>query len=397
MSNPAHKIGKVGIQVPGIDDMKYWKKVKTAITNPSHHKDKEMDWCLTKGVCTTTKTLEGFEETAVEYLDRYFSHQRVISFPPHQIIEDKEIKKVAIQFENVLKEEFVSSGRGVILISPNIKYHSDLISSKVQFNCRDSAEHSLMIFVEELSLVLVVRIAKTASDISTQISNCRQDISEFISIHGHRIKEEKLTIIGTIACPSVERKDLKDVAPFQFADFHAQFYETMFISKDELECSDSFTDWLEAGIKSIEESLDINLRCLNTESKIFNSLVSQHMVSMATIQEGLPTISDNNVKQLGTIFLTPRQFKCISSRNNKKLIIGPFGSGKSLTGQSLLTNLTNSGIPGTAFYINCDNSSLMDSHIKECIKPPEDSRVICGSLFELYSKHVSKDYQLVGV
>lgn len=353
-----------------------------------------MNWCLSKGACKTTQTLKDFETTGAEYLQRNFI-QHFILFPPCHLIVDEDTKVLVEYFDNLLKERYVRHKR-VILTEPNIAYHFALVSnSGAKFQIKNSGERCLMVFVEELSMVLLVRVATSADDVKDQVSNSQTDVLNFIKSHGFNLKEENLTIASVVACPSVKKEEMRHLLPFQYSDVEDLLYDSLFICQDDLHSEVKFSEWWDASIRHIQERLDTGNT--KTKSSILNTIIGQHMASMATVKEGLPTLSSKTMEQLDTLILNPKQMECINSFSKKKIIKGPFGSGKTLVGQEILkklmTKLKNTPIPSTAFYITCDQYAIVDSHVKRFISPfAEDQvRFVCGSLHDLYLEYVSQD------
>lgn len=393
-------IGKTCFQLLVVDDDKFWLEVEKRIYKPLKSGGTSLCWCLSKGARKQTQTLEEFERAGAEYFNRNFVGSYVC-FPPCHLIEDEDIKRLAEFFEKILKTFLF---KRVILIGPNIAHHAQLVSGtkpKKRKN-RKHQERSMMVVIGGMSLILVVRIASNEEDIKTQLANCQQDVLHFTQIHGHNLKNTKqsINLCTIIACPSVEREKLEALfLPFQFSDRHENLHKMLFICKGDVRSADDFTRWWRECLVEFKKQLEIPDE--PTNNTFLSDLIGQHMVSMATIQEGLPTLSSNLMDQLNTVILTAEQFYCVKSSNKKKLIKGPFGSGKTLMGQAAMRELIEAtkslGILSTIFYISCDQHSLVDRHVEKYTQTFSDDnvKIVCGSLHQLYREYVGKYFESV--
>lgn len=396
------KIEEVGIHLITVDDKAFWENVINNICNSSKTDNTVMTWRLYKGArkVTQTQTLKNFEATGAEYFQRNFIDS-YICFPPCHFIEDEDVKTIAGFLEKVLKERYIGKKR-VILVGPDIAYHAQLVSN-LKGKQKRSNERCLMLFIEELLLVLVVRMATNPENIKTQLVNCQNNVLHLTEMHGYKLKDQKdgITICTIISCSTIEREELKNVLPYQFTDRDSNLYKTLFICKDDLCSTETFTKWWDESLAELQNRLDIP--CEPTSSDFFFNMIGQHMVSMATVKEGLPTLSSKTVDQLDTVILTAEQFHCINSPSKKKLITGPFGSGKTLVGQRIVKKLfgmlTELNEKSYMFYITCDDYSIIDLHMERCMKDfsSDKVKIICGSLHQLWREHVDDLFKSVSI
>ena len=205
-------------------------------------------------------------------------------------------------------------------------------------------------------------------------------------------------IAACVACPFIERNKLLDLLSFQFSDKNNGLYKTLFICQNDMQ-PDSFVKWWNYCLKDLRRRMDMPYRSIKSES--LSSIIGQHMASMASVKEGLPTLSSNITEQIDTLILSLKQLECINSPTLKKLIQGPFGSGKSMCGQAISRNLydklTTEGQQAYIFYVICANYSLLAQYVKRCTEKCSNNKVklVCGSLHELYQEYVTKDLQSV--
>ena len=120
---------------------------------------------------------------------------------------------------------------------------------------------------------------------------------------------------------------------------------------------------------------------------------------MATVKSNPPIISSNQHEQM--LALTPEQMKVIRSKSKKKLITGPFGSGKSLVGRMILKNwfheLKGKNAPAVLCYISCNEWSLLDVYIRRSLESYHDDKIkfIIGTLHQLCGVYVPHRKQVI--
>lgn len=392
--NPTKLIGKIAIQVPSVNSKRYWDRMINNIYKSSKNGEQIMTWSLSKGACTTTQSLKEFEIVGADYFQRNFL-EGYVCFPKKNLLEDDDPTKQMVEFfEGFLKERYVR-GKRVILVSPNIAHLSKLVSTNQEPVDGCDQQRDVMVCVEELCLLLVVRVASCAEDIKEQLADCRTDVLRLSHIHGHKLKEEELKLVGMVACPTVGREQLKNILPFQFADVNDKLYESLFICSEDLH---SKTNWWDAFLVEIQGRFGRNQK---TESGFLKEMIGLHMASIASMKEGLPCLSSETIQQLDTVILNDQQLTCLKSINKKKLVIGPFGSGKTLLAQGsvkkIIETLTMQEEPSTVFYITCDEYSIVDRHVQKCMGHLSSDKVklICGSMHELYRQHVNQNEEKV--
>ena len=228
-------LNKVSVLVPASDTKKYWQDLTKEVKNPSLHTDDDIS--ISVGASTKTQTLKQLEQLGHEYFDRCLLKSNFLCFPPIYEIEDEATKDLLEWFKTLLNNRYISEGKGVILVAPNLPYHEYLVKgTDSKPKTEKSDEASLLIFIEEISLILVVRTATKAEDIDEEILKCQKDMQHLLNSHSHEFKEEEAPIIsGIISCPSIAREDLQNMLPFHFADIHKDVYNTSFLCKDDLD------------------------------------------------------------------------------------------------------------------------------------------------------------------
>jgi len=125
------------------------------------------------------------------------------------------------------------------------------------------------------------------------------------------------------------------------------------------------------------------------------SLISQHLVAIASVQEGLPTLSDDEHKQLLTLVLNESQMKAIYTEARKKHVYGPFGCGKTVVSIEILKDLARKfsgyGVRSIIFYVTCDPYSFVDRQVEKNLGKYSKVEIVCRSLHELYKQHINPD------
>ena len=143
-------------------------------------------------------------------------------------------------FTELFKEK-LKKGIRAVLSDYNLYQHAKLLGFKPQPHMKESANR-VVIFYSETSLIFIVRVASSLDCIIQESQNISADVKYFVSVNKPLIIDTTLTVIGVVACLSVERKDLKEKLNLQFS-CNFKFHNLLFICKDELESVKTLYKW----------------------------------------------------------------------------------------------------------------------------------------------------------
>ena len=309
-------------------------------------------------------------EIATEYLERnFYDLNHVIFFPSLRI--DKEINTPSVsQLFTELFTKKLKNGIRAVLSDYNLYQHATLLNFELKEFITHKSSNRVVIFYSKLNLILIVRVASSDS-INEESKNCSSDVKYFISVNRPIIEEKTVTILGVVACTSVERKDLKKTLTLRFSS-KFKLYDVLFICKDDLESYETLNNWWR--LKFVEYcSHKISQKDRNDESvrqadeATFKLIIGLTLLIIAKCDENLPTLESDTQKQIKTMILNAEQMNARDDKELKKIITGGFGSGKSVVGKEIVKSCyENSNVEmSTLYYICCDHFTLFQCEMKE--------------------------------
>ena len=125
----------------------------------------------------------------------------------------------------------------------------------------------------------------------------------------------------------------------------------------------------------------------SSENNTFMNMLSSVLTYMATVRIDVPTLLRDPHQQIQTLLLSNEQFRAVYNSNNKKIIVGGFGSGKSVVGMCQLRFLVNNAKTDIKiFYICYDTKSLHIHTMKrfvESLNVNNNEKIITCNLVEL--------------
>ena len=401
---PIRRIRQCKIAIPQSDNTEeYWNGMIASVKDPKITKESDLTWKLAKGALKSSESLEDFQVTSSEYMYRnYPNPNHTFVFLPKYMLQIEHTKKLVDRIEYLFSTKHKSKRR-VALVSCNLKCHLNMVgetASSIKF--QHGSEDSIVLFIEELALIVIIRTFDDAQgNIGDKIEMCQEDIKSFVKLHAERIKEKfDVRIAGVIVCPDVNRKDLQKLLPFHFSDYQDTFYQQLFLCKEQIDSDEKFSKWLDNFWYEFRLKFDMKKNVTKC-NEMFQKIIAHHMACMVSVQDGLPSLSNDTENQLQTVLLNPDQLTAIYSPVKKKLITGGFGSGKSLTGEQILrklvTKLNNEKKPATVYYISGDQYSLIDCHVEsliswflEDIGNQSTIKFVSNSFHQLYMENFHK-------
>ena len=156
------------------------------------------------------------------------------------------------------------------------------------------------------------------------------------------------------------------------------------IGKNILEIENNFEEWWNNIF--IPDIQKVGLH--ETEDSAFMDMISATFTFMATIRIDVPTLVDNTDEQIRSLLLSNEQLQAINTSGNKKIIIGGYGSGKSIVAMGQIQELIKKDDKANVkiFYICYDVKTLHTAEMKHFVKSLKLSRnveVISKNILEL--------------
>ena len=334
-------------------------------------------------------------EFAMEYLERYFTKlDQVICFPPsiHGSLafnEEKIDAKYVSQLFTELFRKKLTKGIRAVLADYDVYEHANSLNYELEGYITPFSDNRVVIFYSELNLIFIVRVASSSDCINQESQNCSTDVKYFLCVNKPLIEKKALTVVGVLACPSVERKDLKDTLAFQFSS-NFELFDVLLICKDELQSYEHLNEWW---CYRFFKFCSLK-KCYAVYETLFKQLIGLTMLVIAKDDDSLPTLESSTQKQIESMIC--EQIIALGVNNLKKVITGGFGSGKSVFGKEIVKSFyMKASKPAILYYICCDHFSLLECEMKRFanyLQKDSNSnvKIICNNLFELWRSMCEK-------
>ena len=338
---------------------------------------------LARGDCCHITNKEEFTEIAQEYM---LVNKFETCFPPEHLIENKDVKCIIKH----LFSSKSSSKKALVGYSyiDHLKIHGytdrDLASfSSFPHILSNSERHrnTILFFDDQRSLVVYIRVCQentSTGEIKQEMKMCEEFIKVFLLLYEKAVTIGTMSICAFVALPGISLKDVED--KILFINHHQNV--SLFLLEEDFKNNDNFK-------KTIDKSYNlakVQQKHSGTKPKknpINNKIFAECMASMTLTDAFLPRLSRDENTQVLSLLLNVEQYEAIRHPSKKRIISGPFGSGKSLIIEKIIEELISSMGKGTIYYIMFEPYSLlearMDEVFTELLKRTDASIKLCST------------------
>ena len=314
---------------------------------------------LTRGGSCPVRNKEEFSKIAQEYMS---VNEFETCFPPEHLIKNKDVKcitKHLFTSKSSLKKALV----GYSYID-HLKVYGYTDRDLAYFSSSATHHKAILLFDDQRSLVIYIRVCEenpTTGGIRQEMKMCDEFIKAFLLLHEKAVTSGVLSICAFVALPGMCSKDMEDKTIF--VNNHQDF--GLFLVQEDFENYDSFKKIIDNS-HNLAKDLQKNLGTKPKKSPMINKILAECMASMTFITDAfLPRLSRDEHTQVLSLFLNVEQYEAIRNPNKKRIIRGPFGSGKSLIMEKIIEELISSTEKCTIYYIMYEPYSLLEARMDE--------------------------------
>ena len=303
-----------------------------------------------------------------------------ILFPPNQ---NTDIAKLASNIKRLVSNKY--NGSAAIITQYNalehlkfLRYSSEDVGNKLGLS--SLSEHwddSAIVFLNDLNVVINLRytLADDISDIKQELIKCKEDLLLFLLVNRDSALSSNICFVNVIAAPNFEENGTV---------FQSENAFNSIIGKSNLENYINFENWWNNIF--IPDIQKVGLH--ETKDSAFMDMISATFTFMATTRIDVPTLVENTDQQIRSILFSNEQLRAINTSANKKIIIGGYGSGKSIVAMGQIQELINKDDNANVkiFYICYDVKTLHMTEMKHFVKSlkiPSNVEVISKNISEL--------------
>ncbi|XP_066933304.1 uncharacterized protein [Clytia hemisphaerica] len=328
---------------------------------------------LIQGAKIYIPTAQRFHEIALEYKQNNSGYDDC--FPPQYLLKQETIKTLT----GYLSE---SKKNLKMLVGYNHMHHLKTFGYTYKdlegFDHHDAHDDTIVVLDDNQKMIYYIRVlidqAPSIDDYYKEIARCDDFVKSLFMLHGERLTDHSIGVCSLLALPMVQLKDCDR--------------SLLSVSENSKECCILFKEHLESK-DSLKKELDQYLHRIHTIRKTsklladgnhFEKIIAESMATMSLQQAFLPRLTMDTQAQILSLFLNGEQYEAINHPNNKRIIRGPFGSGKSLVLEKIAEKLFGSMQDGIIYYICYDPYSLLDARMEEIFKEVTDKHQDPGNV-----------------
>ena len=306
--------------------------------------------------------------------------KEAILFPPNQ---NTGIAKLASNIKKLISNKY--NGSAAIITQYNALEHLNFLGYSLEdvrnklglsslINQSERFDDSAVVFLNDLNVVINLRytLADDISDIEQELIKCKEDLLLFLLVNRDSALSSNICFVNIIAAPNFSENG----TVFQS--------ENTFNSVIGRNGNENFDDWFNNIFIPYIQIVSAN----ETDNSAFMDMISGTFTFMATTRIDVPTLAENTDEQIRSLLLSNEQLRAINTSDNKKIIIGGYGSGKSLVAMGQIQELIKKDNKANVkiFYICHDVKTLHKRQMKDFVrslKVPRNVEVISKNILEL--------------
>ena len=304
-----------------------------------------------------------------------------IQLPPYQ---NTDIAKLCSIIKSLFSKQ--QSGLGAVITQYNpvehikfFNYSLSDVSQNLHLNglndCTQRYNELALIFVHYLNAIIYIR--HTFSDdictIEHELKTCKEDLLLFLFVNREFALSGDICFLNIVVAPNFTETGNKFACENSFSPI---------IGESVLRTKNNFKYWWDNTFMPCVRQF-----IKSSENDTFMHLLSSTITYMATLRHDIPTLLRDPGHQIKTLVLSNEQFRAVHNSNNKKIIVGGVGSGKSVVGMCQLRVLVNNAKTDIKiFYICYDTKSLHIHTMKrfvESLNVNDNAEIIICNLVEL--------------
>ena len=350
----------------------------------------------------------GWKDNSRLYYNRNFcqNEESVQRFPP--IYYDKIPKCV----EHVVKYISQCFQKGFIITNYDTKKHLKFLKVKFgnvkkEMGIIDIGDHLNRILVFDVASGVIANIRVSSSDskddLERELILSREDLKLFIFLNKSSLKNSGVSLIATVALQNEMKKEY--VGGLVYSTECSEC-ESVLLTNETMLSVQSCKRWWDHVIiqeanclkrlGSLLSSTEMLKECsVNIVSQICSYMAGN---SYTNIYSYMPTLSNNINDQVSSTMLNPTQIMALYHDSKKKILIGNFGSGKTIIGNLMIQRLCQPNENRTFVYYIChDPRSFLHLYIRDFTDKLMKKNKDTGSSVEVRSMNILEISELLNL
>ena len=297
-----------------------------------------------------------------------------IQWPPYQ---NTDIAKLCSVIKSFISQD--QNGLGAVITQYNPMEHikffnyslNDVLEELHLTDCTRRYNESALIFVHYLNAIIYIKhtLSENICVIEHELKTCKEDLLLFLFVNREFALSGDICFLNIVAAPN-----FLDTG----RNFKCENSFTPIIGESVLRTDANFKDWWDNTFMSYIRKFG------KSSGNEFTCLLRSTLTYMATLTVEDPTLLTDPDYQIRTLLLSNEQFRAVHSSSNKKIIVGGFGSGKSVVARYQLKVLVdNAKTAIKIFYICYDTKSMhiyTMKHFAECLNISNNVEIITENM-----------------
>ena len=318
--------------------------------------------------------------------------------PPYQ---NTDIAKLGTRIKSLISER--QGGLGAVITQYNplghikfFKYPINDVLEKLHLtslnDCNKRYNESALIFIHDLNAIIYIRhtLSDNIGAIERELKTCKEDLLLFLFANREFALSGDICFLNIVAAPNFIDTE---------RNFESENSFTPIIGESVLCTNDNFKDWWDntfmSYIRKFGKSSGNKFTCLLRSTLTYMATLTfkvstflkdtrSTLTCMGTLTSEVPTLLTDPDHQIRTLLLSNEQFRAVNSSTNKKIVVGGFGSGKSVVAMYQLKVLVdNAKTDIKVFYICYDAKSMhiyTMKHFVECLNVSNNVEIITENM-----------------
>ena len=238
-------------------------------------------------------------------------------------------------------------------------------------DCTQRYNESALIFVHYLNAIIYIRhtLSNNICAIEHKLKTCKEDLLLFLFVNREFLLSGDICFLNIVAAPNFKDTESKFVCK---NSFNSIIGESVLCTEQTIKhwWDSIFMPYIKQFVKS-------------SKNDTFMNMLSSVLTYMATIRIDVPTLLGDPHQQIQTLLLSNEQFRAVHTSNNKKIIVGGFGSGKSVVGMCQLRVLVDNAQTDIKIFYICYDTKSLHIHTMKRFAASLNDKIITCNLVEL--------------
>lgn len=248
-------------------------------------------------------------------------------------------------------------------------FERDNVLSSLKILKQQACDNTILVYEPKQNILICVRISNETDMVMLQnaVQACQDDLKLFCGLNLEVLNNSGLVLIGLVIATRLTDDKNNGFIEEEGSTFCGRC-RNFIVSHQTMTNFESFKGWWD---KSMQRTIDnmrreggLKVGKWTERLNKFRMIASRTVGFIAATDVCLPSLSANVSEQVKTVMLTKEQMNAVQSKDKHVIILGGYGSGKSLVALKKLEVIATSSENITLYYICSDVNTLFQHEMK---------------------------------